>query len=272
MLSIIASRVLNGHQPHHSWFCLFFPSSTTTNYPPPPSPSPSTLQRSPIKPAMSPSPPLRDVVSFNTASALPHKWGCSPSHPSPFQRDVGSLALLYRGSREGGRHEGPIKWDSPMVSHKIQTTTFVMVYFLYPSSYSPHWCLWLCHQDQPRPQSNDNEHQFPPPLTCRNGWNRYTCTVSSSIYINICKKLCPTSSTARRKPQEMMCSIYRMCHPMYPTTIHPIPPPNDYKKGRVIFINIVHPVYMFSPPDTPTNCSQQQVSTQRGMFDDMFYN
>ena len=61
---------------------------------------------SPIKLAMSPSPPLRDVGSFNMASALPQKWGCSPSCPSPFQRDVGSLVLLNRGSREGGRWGG----------------------------------------------------------------------------------------------------------------------------------------------------------------------
>ena len=128
----MASGVLNGHQPHHGWFCSFFPSSTTTNYPPPPLPSPSMLQKLHVEPAMSPSPPLRDVVSFITASALPHKRGCIPSRPSPFQRDVGSLASLNGGSREGERRGGPIKWDALMVSHEIQPWPLLWFVFSIP--------------------------------------------------------------------------------------------------------------------------------------------
>ena len=133
MLSIMVSRVLNGHQPHHGWFCSFFPSSTTTNYPPLPSPSPLMLQTLPIEPAMSPSPPLRDVVSFLSLTSE----DVAPATP-PFPKGCGWLSLIlwriWGGRKTWGTHQvGFPNGESWNMNHNEGHGSLSLSLFLFPS-------------------------------------------------------------------------------------------------------------------------------------------
>jgi hypothetical protein len=60
------------------------------------------------------------------------------------------------------------------------------------------------------------------------------------LHYNIFPASTPSHSTCSGKPNEsnqrlmrLTCSINSTHHLMYPTHIHPIPPPNSHKKGRI---------------------------------------
>ena len=106
------------------------------SFSPPPPPLHTTLALTLFNHAHQPcpwAPPLNwGMWAWLPPSQLPQKRGCSPSCPSPFQRDVGSLVSLDGWSREGGRRKGPMELDAPVVSCETWATTLVVAHFCYP--------------------------------------------------------------------------------------------------------------------------------------------
>ena len=99
---------------------------------------PNSLPTTHNNPAVSPSPPLRDVGSTTNAPATtvsvpplpsPEECGLNYQHPrmrrtdgshirpSPFHRDVGGVSSLNGGTREGGRRGGLRTYPRSMEEH-----------------------------------------------------------------------------------------------------------------------------------------------------------
>ena len=98
------SGVWNRHQPHHGWYLLIL--CFLHHHHPRPRPCPRRCQ--PRVSTRRRAPPLYwGMWARSKPPRLPHKRGCSPSRPSPFQRDVGGLVSLDGESREGRRRKRP---------------------------------------------------------------------------------------------------------------------------------------------------------------------
>jgi len=96
--------------------------------------------------------PSTEGCGPNNTPQLPQKQGCSRSHPSPFQRDVGGLILARWEQLGMDKHEGGTKGvGGPHSASRWQTMMKIVVHLRHSLTYPPHWHLSVVTNIRKRP-------------------------------------------------------------------------------------------------------------------------